>query len=65
MEVDPAKRGPLWQELAEYSFVNHTSLPLFWLPAEVVINTSVVADWTFPGSITGFWTHVENIKAAQ
>ena len=65
VEVDPAKRAPLWQELAEYSFVNHTSLPLFWLPAEVVINTSVVADWVFPGSITGFWTHVENIRAAQ
>lgn len=62
-EIDPVKRAPLWQELGEYSFVNHTSIPLFWLPAEVVINPEIVADWTFPGSITGFWTHVENIKA--
>lgn len=65
VEVNAAKRAPLWQELGEYSFVNHTSIPLFWLPAEVVINPTIVADWVFPGSITGFWTHVENIKAAQ
>ena len=62
-EIDPEKRAPLWRELGEYSFVNHTSIPLFWLPAEVVINPEIVAEWTFPGSITGFWTHVENIKA--
>ena len=44
--------------------MNHTSIPLFWLPAEVVINPEIVAEWTFPGSITGFWTHVENIRAS-
>ena len=63
-EIDAEKRAPLWRELGEYSFVNHTSIPLFWLPAEVVINPEIVAEWTFPGSITGFWTHVENIRAS-
>jgi len=24
-----------------------------------------VGDWKFPGTLTGTWTHVQNIKAAR
>lgn len=65
VEIDAAKRGAQFKELGEYSFNQHTSLPLFWLPGEVIINPKFVSEWVFPGSITGFWTHVENIRAAQ
>ena len=65
VEIDSAKRGIQFRELGEYSFNNHTSIPLFWLPGEVIINPKFVSEWVFPGSITGFWTHVENIRATQ
>jgi hypothetical protein len=29
------------------------------------MNPSVVADYVFPGSVTGTWTNVQNIKAAR
>jgi hypothetical protein len=45
-------------------FDRHMHLPLFWLPAEIVVNPKFVSDWVFPGSITGTWTHVHNIKTA-
>ena len=44
---------------------NHLGTPLFWLPAEAVYNTKIVADYPWPGAISGTWTHVENIKAAK
>jgi len=40
-------------------------VPLFWLPAEATVNPNIIADWTFPGSISGTWTHTHLIKAAR
>jgi hypothetical protein len=31
----------------------------------VVINTGFVGDYVFPGNISGSWTHLEGIKAAN
>jgi hypothetical protein len=46
-------------------FVKHSTIPLFWIPAQAVVNSQVVADYVYPGNITGTWTHVTGIKAAK
>ncbi len=52
------------REMGNAMFDKQMHAPLFWLPAEIVVNPKVVSDWVFPGSITGTWTHVQNIKPA-
>jgi hypothetical protein len=39
-------------------------IPLFWLYAEAVLNPKYIAEYTFPGIVTGFFTHLEYIKPA-
>jgi hypothetical protein len=46
-------------------FTKQPAIPLFWLPALSVANPQVVADYTYPGNITGTWTHQYTIKAAR
>jgi peptide/nickel transport system substrate-binding protein len=64
-ELDTEKHADYWRELGDQSFDLHSNIPLFWLPAEAVIAPSVVSDYPWPASISGTWTHVENLKAAR
>ena len=63
--MDETKHPDLYRRLGDRMFDQHMSVPLFWLPAEIVVNPAIVADYVFPGSISGTWTHVQNIKAAR
>ena len=38
---------------------------MLWLPPEAVYNPNFVSGYNFPGSVTGLWTHLELIGAAQ
>ena len=42
------------------------SLPmsLFWLYAEAAVNPRYIAEYVFPGVITGYFTHLEYVKLA-
>jgi peptide/nickel transport system substrate-binding protein len=62
--MDEAKQAELWRRVGDLMFEKYMDVPLFWLPAEAMVDPTVVADWTYPGSISGTWTHVEYIKAA-
>ena len=64
-EFDPTKQESLYRDLGEVAFTNFVGIPLFWLPAEIVVNPNIVSDYVWPGNITALWTHVENIKAAK
>ncbi len=64
-QMDVEKHPPLYRQLGDRMFEQHMSIPLFWLPAEIVVNPKVVGGYVFPGSISGTWTHVQNIKAAR
>ncbi|HEX3246126.1 MAG TPA: hypothetical protein VHX16_12035, partial [Chloroflexota bacterium] len=63
--LDEQKQDELWRRVGERLFTQYLGINLFWLPAEAVANASIVGDWLYPGAITGTWTHVHNIKAAQ
>ena len=64
-ELDIEKHDALWRQIGDKSFDLHTNVPLFWLPAEAMYDPNVVSDYVWPGSISGTWTHVEQIKAAR
>ena len=40
------------------------NIPLFWLPAEVIVNPEVVSGFTWPGALSGFWSHMWELKSA-
>src|SRR5713101_5587746 len=63
--VDKAERARLLREIGDHKFNEFADMPLFWLFAEAGVNPKYIAEYTFPGSITGFFTHVEYIKLVQ
>jgi len=62
--VDKVERARLLREIGEHKFNEFAEMPLFWLFAEAGVNPKYIAEYTFPGSITGFFTHLEYIKLA-
>lgn len=63
--LDPQKRDELYRRAGNRSFDLHMDIPLFWLPAEAVVDPKTVADYPWPGSISGTWTHPEYLKAVR
>jgi hypothetical protein len=62
--VEPAARGRLLREMGDHKFQEFADMPLFWLYAEAGVHPQYVAEYIFPGSITGFFTHLEYVKLA-
>jgi ABC-type transport system substrate-binding protein len=62
--VDPAERARLLREVGDHMFQEFAAIPMFWMHAEAGVNPKYIAEYTFPGSITGFFTHLEYIKLA-
>lgn len=63
--LDPEEQFNIWRSIGDAYYETYQTLPLFWLPAEAVYNPEFISDYVFPGSITGTWTHIQNIRAAQ
>jgi hypothetical protein len=60
--VEPRERARLLREIGDQKFNEFAEMPLFWLFAEAVINPKLIAEYVFPGVITGYYTHLEYIK---
>jgi hypothetical protein len=60
--VAPAERARLLREIGDHKFTEFADMPLFWLHADAAVNPKFIAEYTFPGSITGFYTHLEYVK---
>ena len=63
--LEPAAQEPLFRKLGDLMYEKHMNLQLFWLPAQIIVDPKVVNDYVFPGSISGLWTHIRNVKAAR
>ena len=63
-ETDLERRGELQQLAGDHKFKNYAEIPLFWLNAEAVVNPDIVAQYSFPGSIHGSFTHLEYVVPA-
>ena len=38
---------------------------MFWPHAEAIMNPKLIAEYAFPGSINGFFTHLEYVNLAR
>ncbi|MBM2813179.1 MAG: bac 5 protein, partial [Chloroflexi bacterium] len=65
VELAPGPRAELYKQAGNVLYDNHLDIPLFWLPAEAVVDPKVISDYVWPGSISGIWTMPENIKAVR
>jgi len=63
--VDSAERARLLREIGDHKFNAFAEIPMFWLFAEAAVNPKYIAEYVFPGVITGSFTHLEYIKVAQ
>jgi peptide/nickel transport system substrate-binding protein len=62
--VDRAERARLLREIGDHKVHEFAEIPLFWLYAEAAVNPKYIAEYTFPGIITGYFTHLEYVKLA-
>ena len=60
--VDLKERGRLLREIGDHKFTEFADIPLVWLYAEAAVNPKYIAEYVFPGVITGFFTHLEYVK---
>lgn len=63
--LDEKAQAERWRQIGDARFNQALDIPLFWLPVEAVVDPKIIREWVFPGSLTGSWTHVQNIKAAR
>jgi ABC-type transport system substrate-binding protein len=63
--VDHGERTRLLREIGDQKFTDFSEMPLFWLFAEATVNPRYIAEYVFPGVITGFFTHLEYVKLVQ
>jgi ABC-type transport system substrate-binding protein len=59
-----AERARQLREIGDHKFTEFAEMPLFWLFAEAAVNPKYVAEYVFPGVITGYFTHLEYVKLA-
>jgi ABC-type transport system substrate-binding protein len=62
--ADRGERARLLREIGDHKFYEFAEIPLFWLFAEAAVNPKYIAEYVFPGVITGYYTHLEYIKLA-
>jgi ABC-type transport system substrate-binding protein len=62
--VDPEERARLLRSIGDHKFHEFAELPLAALFADAAVNPKFIAEYTFPGIITGFYTHLEHVKLA-
>ncbi len=63
--MDENKQNDLLRKAGDVSYPLHMNVPLFWLPAELIVNPTIVEAWPYPGSISRIFSHFETIKAAR
>jgi ABC-type transport system substrate-binding protein len=62
--AERGERARLLREIGDHKFTEFAEIPLFWLFAEATVNPKYIAEYVFPGVITGYFTHLEYIKLA-
>jgi peptide/nickel transport system substrate-binding protein len=63
--VDRGERARLLREIGDHKFNEFAAMPLFFLYADAAVNPKYIAEYVFPGVITGFFTHLEYVKLVQ
>jgi hypothetical protein len=58
----PAERARRLRGIGDHKFTEFAEMPMFWLFAEAAVNPKYIAEYVFPGVITGYFTHLEYVK---
>ena len=61
--VEPNALNAAWLKLGNYAYDNYMSMPLFWIPSFATADRTSCPAGSYPGSITGTYTHPEYIAA--
>lgn len=62
--ADATERARLLREIGDHKVNEFAEIPLFWLYADAMVNPKYIAEYAFPGIVTGYFTHLEHIKIA-
>ena len=60
--VEATERARLLRDIGDHKFAEFAEMPLFWLFTEATVNPKHIAEYVFPGVITGYYTHLEYVK---
>ena len=63
-EANMAERTRLLREIGDHKFTEFAEIPLFGLYADAAVHPKYIAEYTFPGVITGYFTHLEYVRLA-
>ena len=65
LQMTAEAQEPLLKQMGNLNFDNFMYLPLFWVPTELIYNPEFVAEYIFPGNISGSYTYIPWIKAVS
>ena len=60
-----AEQDRLLRELGNIVYDSYADFPLYYLPAEVVVNPEYVDEWVWPGFLSGFWSHLWTVQGTR
>ena len=60
--LDRGERTRVLQEFGNHVYDEFGVVQMFALSSEVVVNPEFIAEYKFPGNVSGFFTHLEHIK---
>jgi ABC-type transport system substrate-binding protein len=53
------------KQMGELAYVNHVTVPLYWLPSKIVVDPKLIKTWQFSGALVGLWGQTEYIEPAK
>ncbi|MBM3925876.1 MAG: ABC transporter substrate-binding protein [SAR202 cluster bacterium] len=62
--IDKSERSKLLKEIGEHKFAQFAEIPMYWLFTEVAVNPKVIGNYSFTGTVTGIYSHLEFIELA-
>lgn len=52
-------------DIGSYKFYEYLELPIAWVPAVALIDTSDIFDYVFPGTVPGIFSHWEYVNPVR
>lgn len=63
--MDPGAQDDLLRQIGDIAHPLHVAINLFWVPPQIVMNPQFVESWSWPGNVSGLWSHFDLIRAAK
>lgn len=63
--IDSPRRSQLLQEIGDHYQEEFSTIPMYWFYSEITLDPRYIAGYEFPGTGSGFFTHLEYIQVAR